>query len=126
MRYFDTGVLLKLYLPEPRAAEAVAHVRSCPNVPPITPLHELEMRSALRQKAGRGEITQAECGALLAQMETDMAGGVHERFSGRVAGGFCHSGVAFHGAWHEHALPLTGHAACGAGSGAGCHGVLHL
>jgi predicted nucleic acid-binding protein len=57
MRYFDTGVLLKLYLPEPRAAEAVAHVNASTNVPPITPLHELEMRSALRQKVGRGEIT---------------------------------------------------------------------
>ena len=79
MRYFDTGVLLKLYLPEPRAAEAVAHVNACANVPPITPLHELALRSALRQKVGRGEITQAECEALLAQMETDLTSGVHER-----------------------------------------------
>lgn len=30
MRYFDTGVLLKLYLPEPRAAEAVALVNASP------------------------------------------------------------------------------------------------
>ena len=28
MRYYDTGVLLKLYLPEPRAAEAVAFVNA--------------------------------------------------------------------------------------------------
>ena len=81
MRYFDTGVLLKLYLPEPRAAEAVAHVNDSTNVPPITPLHELEMRSALRQKAGRGEITQPECDALLTQMETDLTSGVHERMA---------------------------------------------
>ncbi|MBL9176752.1 MAG: type II toxin-antitoxin system VapC family toxin [Verrucomicrobiaceae bacterium] len=79
MRHFDTGVLLKLYLPEFRAAEAVAHVNGCANVPPLTPLHELEMRSALRQKAGRGEITQTECEALFAQMETDVTGGVHAR-----------------------------------------------
>jgi hypothetical protein len=61
MRYFDTGVLLKLYLPEPGADEAVAFVKASGNVPPLTLLHELEMRSALRQKFGRGEITGIEC-----------------------------------------------------------------
>ncbi|WP_395753750.1 type II toxin-antitoxin system VapC family toxin [Prosthecobacter sp.] len=79
MRYFDTGVLLKLYLPEPRAAEAVAHVNASGNRPPITPLHELEMRSALRQKAGRGEITLSECETLIAQLKADLDGNVHER-----------------------------------------------
>ena len=65
MRYFDTGVLLKLYLPEPRAAEAVAFVNSSPGTPPVNHLHELEMRAALRQKAGRGELTQMECDTLI-------------------------------------------------------------
>lgn len=77
MRYFDTGVLLNLYLPEPRAAEAVAHVSA--SVPTITPLHELEMRSALRQKVGRGEITRAECEALMADLDADLSSGVHLR-----------------------------------------------
>jgi predicted nucleic acid-binding protein len=79
MRYFDTGVLLKLYLPEPRAAEAVAFVNTSPGKPPVNPLHELEMRSALRQKAGRGELTQTECDALIAQVESDLATSVHDR-----------------------------------------------
>lgn len=79
MRYFDTGVLLKLYLPEPRAAEAVAFVDACPGKPLVNPLHELEMRSALRQKVGRGELTQTECEALIAQVESDLTIGVHER-----------------------------------------------
>lgn len=79
MRYFDTGVLLKLYLPETRAAEAVAFVNASGNLPPITPLHELEMRSALRQKVGRGEITLLECETLIAQMEADLGCGVYER-----------------------------------------------
>ena len=81
MRYFDTGVLLKLYLPEPRADEAVELVNASPGKPPVTPLHELEMRSALRQKTGRGELTQAECDALIAQVESDLTTGVHERVS---------------------------------------------
>jgi predicted nucleic acid-binding protein len=79
MRYFDTGVLLKLYLPEPRAAEAVAFVNASPGKPPVNPLHEHEMRSALRQKAGRGELTQSECDALIAQVQSDLTTGVHER-----------------------------------------------
>jgi predicted nucleic acid-binding protein len=79
MRYFDTGVLLKLYLPEPRASEAVAFVSASPGKPPVNHLHELEMRSALRQKAGRGELTQMECDALITQLESDLTIGVHER-----------------------------------------------
>jgi predicted nucleic acid-binding protein len=81
MRYFDTGVLLKLYLPEPRAAEAVAFVNASPSKPQINHLHELEIRSALRQKTGRGELTQTECDALIAQVESDLTTGVHERVS---------------------------------------------
>ena len=79
MRYFDTGVLLKLYLPEPRAAEAVAFVNTSPGKPPVSQLHELEMRSALRQKAGRGELTQTECDALIAQVHADLTEGGIER-----------------------------------------------
>ena len=79
MRYFDTGVLLKLYLPEPRAAEAVALVNASPGKPSVSHLHELEMRSALRQKAGRGELTQSECDTLIAQVESDLITGAHER-----------------------------------------------
>ena len=79
MRYFDTGVLLKLYLPEPRAAEAVAFVNDSPGKPLVNHLHELEMRSALRQKAGRCELTQSECYALIAQVESDLDTGVHDR-----------------------------------------------
>ena len=72
-------MLLKLYLPEPCAAEAVAMVEASDNVPPITPLHELEMRSAMRQKAGRGEITPNECEALIAEIDADLSSGVHDR-----------------------------------------------
>lgn len=76
MRYFDTGVLLKLYLAEPRAAEAVSLVNQAEDRPPFTDLHGLEMRSALRQKAGRSEITPAECETLLRDLQRDMSTGV--------------------------------------------------
>ncbi len=76
MRYFDTGVLLKLYLQEPRSADAVGFVLASPHPPSITLLHELEMRAALRQKAGRGEITPDECAILTEQMKDDLDDGV--------------------------------------------------
>ena len=58
MRYFDSGVLLKLYLPEPNAAQAVALVLATGCSPSLTPLHLLEMRSAIRQKQGRKTTQQ--------------------------------------------------------------------
>jgi hypothetical protein len=79
MRYFDTGVLLKIYLPEPRAAEAVPFVNASPGKPPVSQLHELEMLSALRQKAGRGELTQTECDALIDQVQAELTEGVIDR-----------------------------------------------
>lgn len=79
MRYFDTGVLLKLYLPETRSSEAIDFVTDIADKPLVNDLHEIEIRSALRQKVGRGELTQSECVSLLAQLEADFTNGVHER-----------------------------------------------
>jgi predicted nucleic acid-binding protein len=81
MIYFDTGVLLKLYLPKPRSSEAMSLVNTSGNKPPITHLHELEMRSALRQKVGRGELTLAECQTLLEELDADVAAPVFELVS---------------------------------------------
>jgi len=55
MRYFDSGVLLKLYCPEARTPEALKLFEQASPQPPFTELHQLEMRSAVRQKLGRGE-----------------------------------------------------------------------
>ena len=49
MRYFDSGVLLKLYLSEPNPAQAVAFVQEQGGLPPITALHRLEMKAAFGQ-----------------------------------------------------------------------------
>jgi len=51
MRYFDSGVLLKLNLPQPRTPDASHHFCQAPALSPFTALHGVEMRSALRQKA---------------------------------------------------------------------------
>lgn len=73
---FRLGVLLKLYLSEPNSAEAVALVQEHGDLPPITALHRLEMNGAIGQKCGRGEITETERSAVLANLENDLATGV--------------------------------------------------
>lgn len=77
MRYFDSGVLVKLYVAEPRTADAVQFVNDSKNLPPFTGLHGLEMRSALRQKAGRGEISTDDCARLLSDLEADIQSGAY-------------------------------------------------
>lgn len=81
MRYFDTGVLLKLYLPETNAPQAVAFVLATGAPPPITSFHRLEMTSALRQKQGRGEISAADCLKLLANLNLDIESGFYDTTS---------------------------------------------
>ena len=81
MRYFDSGVLLKLYLSEPNSAQAVALVQEQGGLPPITALHRLEMKGAIGQKHGRGEITETERDAVLTNLESDLATGVFAAMS---------------------------------------------
>jgi predicted nucleic acid-binding protein len=77
MRYFDTAILLKLYIAERRDTEAQAWVYSAPHSPHVTPLHELELKSAIRQKAGRGEITGTECQQALSELTLDLFAGAY-------------------------------------------------
>ena len=86
MRYFDSGVLLKLYCPEARTPEALSLFEQASPQPPFTELHQLEMRSAVRQKLGRGEISLAESERILKSMDADLTAGI-----------FSQSNVS----WHE-------------------------
>ena len=74
---------MKLYLPEPNSARAVALIHAIGEAPVVTPLHELEMRSAVRQKVGRHEITESECQSTLEAFDRDLTGGVLVRRSPR-------------------------------------------
>jgi predicted nucleic acid-binding protein len=76
MRYFDSGVLLKLYCPEARTPEALGLFGQTSPQPPCTALHQLEMRSAVRQKLGRGEISLDESERILSSMDADLADGI--------------------------------------------------
>jgi len=56
--YFDTGLLVKLYVPEPENATVAEFINAAPAVV-LTPLHRLEMTLALTAKQARGDITPA-------------------------------------------------------------------
>ena len=79
MRYFDSGVLLKLYFPEPRTPEAVQFFNLAPSPPPFTLLHGLEMRSAIRQKLGRGDMSLPESERILKALDSDLATGLYSK-----------------------------------------------
>ena len=48
MRYFDSGVLVKLYHHEPNSVIAASHLQSAKQSVLLTPLHVVEIRTALR------------------------------------------------------------------------------
>jgi len=61
MIYLDTGCLLKLYYPEPESEAVAAAVSG--EVIAFTPLHELEMVTALQLKVFRGEAKPEQAAA---------------------------------------------------------------
>lgn len=77
--YFDTSLLLKSYVPEDGTPEALKVLREqgCPF--PFSHLLELELRTAIRVKHGRGEITAREMRGTLQALESDLAKGVLAR-----------------------------------------------
>jgi len=81
MRYFDSGILLKLYCPEARTPEALILFEQTVQKVPFTELHQLEMRSAVRQKLGRGEIDLAESERILQSMDADLVAGIFSQLS---------------------------------------------
>lgn len=77
--YIDTGVLVKLYVPESDSAVAIALMQSF--APPnfFTHLHENEMRNAIRLKCARGDILPATMRRALANLDADFRHGVLQR-----------------------------------------------
>jgi predicted nucleic acid-binding protein len=77
--YFDTGVLVKAYVPEANSSDADALIRRMTPPIPLTHLHELEIRNALRLKRNRKEITEPELKAALKHLQSDIDSGFFER-----------------------------------------------
>ena len=73
MVYLDTGCLLKLYYPEPESGAVVAAVTG--EAIAFTPLHELEIATAMQLKVFRGEARPEQAVAVAALVREDMAAG---------------------------------------------------
>jgi len=73
--YFDTGVLLKSYVTEKDSAAADALILQSAAPVLFTHFHEIEMRTALRLKCGRKEITDAELKGALRNLQEDIDAG---------------------------------------------------
>ena len=73
MVYLDTGCLVKLYYPEQDSALIAAKVSGQPLA--YTPLHDLELASALQLKVFRREATRDQAQAALQLVADDLAAG---------------------------------------------------
>ena len=76
--YFDTGLLVKLYLTEQNSPEATALIHSHGIPICFCGLQQTELRNALYRKCGRGEITKGQLAVALNDVQVDMDGGVLE------------------------------------------------
>jgi len=73
--YFDTAIILKLYVQEATTPDALRLANESPSPYLLTPWQEIETRTALRLKAFRKEITHVEMQASLEAFDEDILSG---------------------------------------------------
>lgn len=78
-RYYDTGVVLKLYTEEQQSDAIRNFVTSRGRAIPFSSLHLSECVSALRLKCFRGECGEDEASAAILDIESDLRTGVLAR-----------------------------------------------
>jgi predicted nucleic acid-binding protein len=72
--YFESSALVAVYVTEAYSGAARAELRKHVSVP-WTPLHDLEVRNALRLLRGRGKISEGELRGLLQHVDDDLTKG---------------------------------------------------
>lgn len=72
MIYADTSFIIAIYLPEAGSAQAIKWMSGPRDPLPCTPLHRHELRTGIRQRAFRAEITSAQLAAALAEIDGDL------------------------------------------------------
>ena len=72
--YFDSSALVAVYVTEAYSERARRKLRKHGSVP-WTPLHDLEVRNALRLLHGRRQINEAELAGLLRHIDEDLERG---------------------------------------------------
>ena len=73
--YFDSAVIVKLYVPESNSQEAAGLVQKRGAGVPLSQLHENEVKNAIRLKRRRAELTDAEVEIAFRRMAEDLAAG---------------------------------------------------
>jgi predicted nucleic acid-binding protein len=73
--YFDTSVLIKSYVMEPRSEEAIENINQAGTGFPISHITTLEMTNALQLKVFRNEISQQVASRYLRAFEYDIESG---------------------------------------------------
>ena len=73
--YYDSGVLVKLYVREESSAAVARFLARRGEAVIVNELHELEMRNALRLKRFRGEIDDEHLTSSMAMLASDLAAG---------------------------------------------------
>jgi predicted nucleic acid-binding protein len=76
--YFDTGLLVKLYLTEQNSTEAIALIQRHGIPICFCGLQQTELRNSIYRKCGRGEITERQLATALQDIQSDMDGGLLE------------------------------------------------
>ena len=74
--YPDSSFLVSLVCKDPNSAEALACMARAKEPLAFTPLHRIEARNALRNIAGRGEISAQERHEAFLQIEEDLRDGM--------------------------------------------------
>lgn len=73
--YFDSGVIVKLYVPEPNSEEAIDLVRGTDAGLPFSQLHEDEVKNAIRLKRRRKELSDTDVGIAFRRIHEDLTEG---------------------------------------------------
>ena len=76
MRYYDTGILVKLYTIEPESAAVQKFVTAQASPIPFHAFHLSETASAFHLKAFRRECTVAQANRAMADLEEDLRSGI--------------------------------------------------
>lgn len=77
--YFDTSLLLATYLPEPGTDAALEILHDTPGPVPFSHILEIELRTAIRVKQGRGDTSEGAMRGALQALESDLAKGILAR-----------------------------------------------
>jgi predicted nucleic acid-binding protein len=70
--YFDSAIIVKIYVPESNSADAASLIRKFGAAIPFSQLHENEVANAIRLKRRRAELSDFDVEAAFRRMREDL------------------------------------------------------